>query len=299
MKMEGSKTKRWFLPFLLLGCALGSVLFPGPRALGGKNIDFPEVSGWRKEGKTQIFSPRTLYEYIDGAADLYLAYEFRELHVAEYRGGKKAGVTVEIYRHQDPTQAFGIYSQERLANGRFLGIGAQGYHEPNVLNFLTGPYYVKITGFNTGEEDEKILLPFAEKVEAMLGEKTPLPRILSSFPPEGKKMNSEKFISKNFLGYSFLHSGYTADYEVAGRKFKIFAIEGQDQEDCRRMMEKYLKQTGKEGPKPSEGIYRLKDTYHGEVDLFWKGNLIWGIVDLKDPQLRSKYLQEIEGRGKG
>jgi len=208
-------------------------------------------------------------------------------------------VTVEIYRHKDATQAFGIYSQERLANARFLNIGTQGYYEPNVLNFLAGPYYVKINGFKTGDDDEKVLMPFAKRLEEILGEKTPLPRILSSFPREGKRMNTEKFISKNFLGYSFFHSGYTADYEVAGKKFKIFAIEGKDQEDCRGMMEKYLKQTGKEGQKPSEATYRLKDTYHGEVDLVWKGKFIWGIVDLKDPDLRSKYLREIEGLVKG
>jgi hypothetical protein len=280
---------------LLLSCALGFVLLLRAPALEGKTVDFPEMSGWRQDGKTQGFSPKTLYEYINGAADLYLAYEFQDLQVAEYKGDKKAGVTVEVYRHKDPTQAFGIYSQERLANARFLDIGAQGYHEPNVLNFLTGPYYVKINGFNTGEDDEKVLMPFAKRVEEVLGEKTSLPRILSSFPGEGKKKNSEKFISRNFLGYSFLHSGYTADYEVSGKKFKIFVIEGKDQGDCRMMMEKYLDQTGSEGRKPSEGTYRLKDKYHGEVDLFWKGKSIWGIVDLKDSDLRSKYLSAIEG----
>lgn len=297
--MKGSEGKNSFRPSLGLSLALGFVLFCCAPTIEGKAVDFPEVKGWKKDGKTQVFSPRTLYEYINGAADLYLTYAFQDLHVAEYKGEKKAGVTVEVYRHKDPTQAFGIYSQERLASAQFLDIGAQGYHEPNVLNFLTGPYYVKINGFNTGEDDEKVLMPFAKKVEAILGEKTALPRILSSFPGEGKKKNSEKFISKNFLGYSFLHSGYTAEYEVSGKKFKVFVLEGRDREDCLGMMEKYLKQSGKEGRKPSEGTYRLKDPHHGEVDLFWKGKFIWGIVDLKDPELRSKYLQEIQGRGKG
>jgi hypothetical protein len=299
MRVKGSEAKKPFCPSVALSLALGFVLFFCAPGLDGKTVDFPEVSGWKKDGKTQVFSPRTLYEYINGAADLYLAYEFQDLQVAEYKGEKKAGVTVEIYRHKDSTQAFGIYSQERLANAKFLDIGAQGYHEPNVLNFLTGPYYTKINGFNTGEDDEKILHPFARKIETVLGEKTTLPRILSSFPGEGKKKNSEKFIFKNFLGYSFFHSGYTADYEVSGKKFKIFVIEGKDREECRAMMEKYLKKTGNEDRKPSEGTYRLKDTYHGEVDLFWKGKFIWGIVDLKDPELRSRYLREIEKLGKG
>jgi hypothetical protein len=112
------------------------------------------------------------------------------------------------------------------------------------------------------------------------------------------KKNTEKFVSKDFLGYSYLHSGYTADYEVGDKKFKIFVIEGKDAGDCRGMMEKYLNQTGNEEKTVSEGAYRLKDRYHGDVDLFWKGRLIWGILDLNDPELQSKFLKAIEDPGK-
>jgi len=295
-RFESRKIRRNLFIFFW---ALGAILLGGAPMLEGKTFVFPEMSGWKIPEKPQLFSPVTLYEYINGAADLYLSYEFQDLNMAEYRDEKKASVTVEIYRHENPTQAFGIYSQERLANAKFLDIGTQGYQEPMVLNFVTGPYYVKINGYNTGAEDEQTMLTFGRKVEEILGEKTSLPGILSSFPPEGKKKNTEKFISKNFLGYSFFHSGFTADYERSGKKFKIFVIEGNDPEDCRSMMEKYLKQTGNQGKKASEGAFRLKDHYHGEVDLFWKGKFIWGILDLGDPTLRSQYLKEFEGMVKG
>jgi hypothetical protein len=298
MGMKGLRSKSAFRLLLVLSWLLGGALFPGASAGERKPLAFPEMTGWRQDGKPQIFSPRTLYEYINGAADLYLTYEFQDLSVAEYKGEGKAAVTVEVYRHGSPTQAFGIYSQERLANARFLDIGAQGYQEPNVLNFVAGPYYVKINGYSTGTEDERVMLAFGRKMGETLGGKSSLPQILSSFPREGMKKNTEKFISKNFLGYSYLHSGYTADYEVDGKKFKIFVIEGQDAGDCRGMMESYLKQTGNEGKSVSEGPYRLKDRYHGDVDLFWKGKWIWGIVDLNDPEIRSKFLKAFEDPGK-
>ena len=298
MGMKGRKSKSAFCLLFVLSWLLGGTLFPGAVMGEGKIIAFPEMTGWRQDGKPQVFSPRTLYEYINGAADLYLTYEFQDLSVAEYKGEGKAAVTVEVYRHGSPTQAFGIYSQERLANARFLDIGAQGYQEPNVLNFVAGPYYVKISGYTTGTEDERTLLAYGRKMEEILGGKSSLPAILSSFPREGMKKNTEKFISKNFLGYSYLHSGFTADYEVDGKKFKIFVIEGQDAGDCRGMMESYLKQTGNEGKAVAEGPYRLKDRYHGDVDLFWMGKWIWGIVDLSDPEIRSKFLKTFEDSGK-
>ena len=260
----------------------------------GKVVGFPEMSGWKSSGEVQTFTPKTLYEYIDGAADLYLSYDFQELRVAEYLNERKASVIVEIYRHQTPADAFGIYSRERLPDADVIETGAQGYIEENVLNFVTESYYVKINSFKTGKEDREILLTFAKRVAESLGEKGWLPSLLSSFPPEGKKRNSEKYISKNFLGYSFLHSAFTADYELSGMKFKLFLIEGEGGNDCRDMIQKYLQQTGSPKKEISEGSYTVADPYNGEIGLNWQGNYIWGILNLGDPSLRSKYLGLLE-----
>jgi hypothetical protein len=298
MRVSGRESKGGStLVHILLCWALGATFFCMVSEAEGRVVTFPKMDGWDQPEKPQSYSPETLYEYIDGAADLYLSYEFQELSVAEYRGTQKAAVTVEIYRHSTPTQAFGIYSQERLANAKLLDIGAQGYQEPTVLNFVSGSYYVKISGYETGAEDERTLLAFGRKIEQTLGGRTPLPEILAAFPQEGLKPHSEKFISRDFLGYSFLHSGFTADYELSGKAFKIFVIEGKNEGDCRGMIESYLRETGGPG-NATEGLYRLKDRHHGDVDLYWKGKLIWGTLNLDDPGLRSKYMKEVESRAK-
>lgn len=260
----------------------------------GKSSLFPEIEGWRQSGEIQTFLPRNLYDYINGGADLYLKYDFQELKVAEYQGDQKAAVTVEIYRHKTPDHAFGIYSQERLSGANYLNIGTQAYSEKGILNFLKGSYYVKINGLDIGPEEEKVLLTFAQKVEGNLEGRKSLPSILSSFPREGKKDNSEKFIAQNFLGYSFFHSAFTADYDLSGNKFKLFVIEGAEQKECRNMLQEYLKRTSNFQIKLAEGRLTLKDPYHGEMDFFWKGKYIWGALNLDDSALRSKYLKLFE-----
>ncbi len=284
----------------LIGCLLFVSLMAGVSrpawvfSSDWKTFIFPEVTGWKQPGEIQAFSPKTLYEYIDGAADLYLMYDFEELRVGEYSNERKASVIVDVYRHKTPIHAFGIYSQERLPDANFINVGAQGYIENNVLNFLTGSYYVKINSYNTGAEDQEILLTFAKKVAENLGEKGTLPPILSAFPEERKIKNSEKFINKNFLGYSFLHSAFTADYGLSGTKFKLFVIEGVEENDCKEMIQKYLQQTGSPARDVAEGRYTLPDPYHGEIDLYWKGKYIWGILNVSDTSLRSKYLKLFE-----
>jgi len=288
--------KRRYVIALVLFVYLISGVIYSPTVLStdwGK-FRFPEMPGWKQSGEIQTFRPKTLFEYINGAADLYIMYDFQELKVAEYKNEKKGSVIVEVYRHNTPTHAFGIYSQERLPNANFLEVGGQGYIEENILNFLTGPYYVKINSFNTGADDKEILLTFAKKVAENLGEKGSLPSILSAFPSDGKKKNSEKFINKNFLGYSFFHSAFIADYELPDKKFKLFVIEGADGNDCREMIQKYLQQASSAEKNIREGRYTIADPYHGEMELHWQGRYIWGILSLNDLLLRSKYMRSFE-----
>ena len=277
----------------ILCLVLGILLLPvsSPAA---QDLSFPNIPGWNSSGDVQTFSPKTLYEYINGAADLYLASDFEELKVAEYANEKKASVVVEAYRHRTPRDAFGIYSQERLPDADFLGIGAQGYVDKNILNFVCGSYYVKINSFNTGAEDREVLQAIAKKMEESLGEKGGLPSLLSAFPPEGKKGNSEKYITRNFLGYTFFNSAYTADYELAGKTFKLFLIEAADKNECKSIIQKYLRQVKNPEREVSEGRYTVSDPHHGVIDLFWKGAYIWGAVDLADTDLRSKILKAFE-----
>ena len=277
-----------------IGLILGIVGFLWSPCLQAADFKFPAVTGWKLVGEIQTFDANTLYEYINGGADLYLAYDFEELKVAEYQNDQKAAVTVDIYRHRSPMHAFGIYSQERFPGANFIDVGVQGYLEKHALNFLFGSTYVKITSYDTGTEDQTILLAFAKAVAGNLREKGAFPSIVTAFPAEGKVKNSEKFIARKFLGYRFLHSAFSADYEVSGRNFRLFIIEGKDQTDCRDMMEKYLEQVGMKDKAVVEGQFTLSDAYHGEIDLHWRGARIWGILDLGDPGLRTKYFRLFE-----
>jgi len=58
---------------------------------------------------------------------MYLAYNFIDLHVAEYKKGKNV-IKIEVYKHSDPTMAFGIYSTERSPSFRFQESGFTGIY---------------------------------------------------------------------------------------------------------------------------------------------------------------------------
>ncbi len=118
-----------------------------------QEITFPELQGFKKISDYPVYLPENLWDFIDGAADTYLALGFVDLHVAEYKKGKEV-IKLEIYRHSDHTMAFGIYASERSSSYQFINIGSQGYFVDGVLNFFKGSYYVKI---RTNSEKPKTL----------------------------------------------------------------------------------------------------------------------------------------------
>ncbi len=121
--------KRYLIVYLLFVSLLAGVFRPELLfSSEWETLVFPEVTGWKRSAEIQTFSPKTLFEYIDGAADLYLTYDFEELKVAEYQNEKKASVTVDVYFHKTPTNAFGIYSQERLPNANFINSWGSGIY---------------------------------------------------------------------------------------------------------------------------------------------------------------------------
>lgn len=287
--------KRIFYPLmtcffaLCVTIKLGAVLW---MALAGETDTlFPEIEGWEWSGIVQVFTSESLFDYIDGAAELYLSYDFHELQVAEYHDQEETIIAVEIYRHKTPLHAFGIYSQERPIEATFLDIGAQGYVEGMMLNFVLGPYYVKINAHLGGSKTQKVLQHFGKRVAEQLGGTASLPEILSCFPEQRRLSNSERFVARDFLGHRFLHHGFTADYGDSNTTFTLFIIEGADPKDCGEMLQEYLQLTGYSQKEAKEGHYTLPDPYHGEITLVWKGKLIWGAINLTDITLRSEYLQ--------
>jgi hypothetical protein len=277
-----------FLIILLIFMVLrqSTVVHPGDSP-----IRFPEISGMYPVEPAELYTAETLFEYINGAAESYLLYYFQELSVQIYENEQRQSVTIEIYRHLNQVQSFGIYSQERPLQSNFLNIGTQAYQEPGMLNFLKGSYYIKINAYDFGEEDQKILREVAEQLVNVLEGGDQFPRELRWFPQEGKIENSERFISQNFLGYTFFKKVFTADYRSSDEQFTLFLLDGNSQNECREILESYLQSEWIAYEEPEKDLYMVNDKYQGSLGIVQIGHYLLGIKNIESTHLRSKFLR--------
>jgi len=264
----------------IIGVMAGLAIHSGLAAQSRPLVSlFPELAGWKQQGKAETFDPDNLYRHIDGAAENFLAYDFKQLAVQNYANVKKQSLTAEIYFHGTAENAFGIYSSEKPLTGDYFRVGSQGYAEEGVLNFISDAYYIKLNGFELGAASKVILTSLAEKIAGAIGGKNVLPEMLAALPEPGKVANSERFILSNFLGYEFLHSAYAANYELQGRKFQVFIMQAGSEDDARALLQKYAAlDKGNPAPTVKPGALAIRDPYNGLVQLFWRGSAVWGVI---------------------
>jgi hypothetical protein len=277
---------------LVLGTAIG-VLANGPDMARF----FPDIPGMKK-GNADVYTPDNLYEYIDGAADVFLAYDFVQLTSLTYTDEQKHSLIVDIYYHSTPNNGFGIYSQEKSRQGDFLQIGAQGYYEKGVLNFLRGCYYVKMSGFDLGDNDRAVMTATAKEIAGRLNgeERFPLPAL--RFPGKGKVKNSERYIANDFLGHSFLHSAFVADYEENGENFQLFIIEAVDATAVEKLVDNYhlfAQGKGSEVKRGNSGLTFIDPYYraNGPIHLKSAGKYLWGLFSANNTRT-AYYMKELE-----
>ncbi len=187
----------------------------------------PKPAAWSLAEAPRSYFPDNLFEYIDGAAESYLGYDFRELIVADLeKKGAGATLTLEIYDMGLPLNAFGIFAAERYPENKVAALGDLGYIEGEALNFLSGRFYVKMLAFGLGQATESTLVEVGAKVAAGIKSAGGLPALVRAFPKDGLVARSEKYVKKNFMGYEFLHDGYVATYKAGDRELEGFFIDG-------------------------------------------------------------------------
>jgi hypothetical protein len=255
-----------------------------------KNDLFPEIRGWEVQIDKEIFTTANLYELIDGAADLYIQYGFQQLNIATYRCDDDIEVRVELYHHDLPENAYGIYASERMSDYNFIPLGIQGYTGEGILNFLTGEYYVKIMSTGRKNAGEGNLRYIAEKIIDNLKQNNSWPAEIGFFPDEGKIYMSDGYVAKNFLGYGFLHAAFTARYNIDGG-FTLFIIHDKAK-GAAGMLDKYLSMMKEDKIRRQDEVYIVNDFFNGDIYMYLINDFIVGVMNTRNEKTALTYIKK-------
>lgn len=164
-------------------------LSPPQKAQGGVSekmkLEFSlpsEAKGWKWDGKGKKYNSRTLFDYINGAAELYLAYRFQNLAVRRFEKPGQPPIVVEVYEMGSAEDAYGVFSFERQDEDAGMGQGSE--FGGGLLRFWKGKYFVSVYAEGESPEVESAILSLGRELARSIRVSGSAPKIISYLPDE-------------------------------------------------------------------------------------------------------------------
>jgi hypothetical protein len=147
---------------------------------------FPDESA----GKIEVFKGQKLFDYMNGGAELYLAYGFVEIAVWNYAtGGNQA--TVGIYEMGGPAEAYGIFSH--TSKGDPVDVGVPAVLARGMLSFHKSKFYVRVVAKSDPVKAKDLLIHLGKQVAASIPGESKTPGEVALLP-EGAVKGSLRYL---------------------------------------------------------------------------------------------------------
>ena len=129
-----------------------------------------DLPGWMPQGTAQTAVGDDLYLLINGGAETYLEFGFRQAVIQSYETADGHMFNLEIYEMTDPEAAQGIYTFKAGSSGRPLDIGDASRLESYYLNLRQERHIITVIGLDASETTMKALTKAARIVASRITE---------------------------------------------------------------------------------------------------------------------------------
>lgn len=149
------------------------------------------IGSWVRGDSAAAYDRETIFDYIDGAGEVYRSFAFGRVAVVVYSGPQSPDMTVELFDMGNPADAYGVfsYAREREASG----IGGGYEQKGRVLCFWQDRYYVCVASDERTAESDRDLQEVARAISERLPPASGPPDLVGLLPDEGLVPFSQRF----------------------------------------------------------------------------------------------------------
>ena len=234
-----------------------------------------EVHGWKATSANALeVTPKTIFDYMNGAGELYLAYDFRRLLVWTYQRDGDTTIAVEAYDMGTAEDAFGILSHD--LSGDKVNIGRQSAYTSGFLQFRQGRWYFRILAEMETPESRQAVLALGRALAAQAPDEGKEPEIVKRLPAKGLAVDSVHyfhtqiclntlyfFAVQNLLQLSRQTDVVMGDYRVDAEPATLLIIQYPNAPDAAKARATFLKGYLPELPDSPDPV-RLAQIENGE-----------------------------------
>jgi hypothetical protein len=170
----------------------------------------PEViNGWRAEPPDRFFDGKTIFDYIDGAGEVYRAYNMHGCLSRRYTTPNGPSIVLDIFDMGSSEDAYGVFTHDQ--EGESLGVGQEALYKAGWLRFWKDRFFVSLYGEDQTPALTKASIDLGKAVAELITTEGQKPRILSRLPSQGLLNGSIRYLHDHIVLNSHF---YLADENI-------------------------------------------------------------------------------------
>ena len=262
------------------------------------------AEGWPMEDKAALFTQDTLFDHINGEAELYFPYGFDTLATARYvrKGAPGSEIIADVYRMGSLLDAFGIWSNYRRADAPVCNLGGECTRSTSQMLFYQDRYFVRLQATGTPPPAQDVFLECGRALSRNLPPGKGRPSELELVHVRGVVPGTERYLPQSVLGYPFFRRGMTAETGIGGERAQVFVVLESSPAAARKAFELYLasiKESGRDVRLTGTGervSLDGSDPLYGKVIVEQSGRYLIGAIRLQDPAAVKPLLEEMKAK---
>ena len=252
-------------------------------------LEFADAAA-RRSSEIRMFYDDSLWQYINGGAELYHRYNFVEVATVDYKT-KATEITVDIYRFDNAVNAYGLYSMIRPQKARLLSLGVEGFASAGSLQFVKGEYFVNLIGYNESDATNHALAQAAQELSKLIPGTTNRPDAFEIFPEDKALCATDRYFAESFLGTGFLTHVFSRRYLVDADTITLFL----SQDEPSAMLLEWSKHAAESGkidlvasdfPFDNGKAFITYDAYYGKIIAGLRKEKLVGMVGYSERHKR-------------
>lgn len=165
-----------------------------------------EIDGWEALGGPTVYDTETIFGYIDGHAEVYLAYAMQRCLALRYSGPEGEGdVVVDVFEMASPEDAYGVSTHER--DGEAVELGNDGLVLYGWLSFWKGRFFVSLYSEAESERSRRVVLNLGRALAELIDAPGRRPEIVERLPAAGLDPRSLSFLRSHQILNSHVYLG--------------------------------------------------------------------------------------------
>ncbi len=143
-----------------------------------------EVRGYRPEGADETYDRDSLFDLIDGGAEVYRALNVKRVLSRRYHKPRAAEIMVDVFDMGSSNDAFGAFHHD-MREGKSAGVGVESEKQGSSLFFWKDRYFVSVVALADTRTTRTVVLAMAKAIDKRIHAKGTKPDLVRLLPERG------------------------------------------------------------------------------------------------------------------